>query len=29
MSGSYRMVDEDGETFDVDIPQFALLAPTN
>jgi uncharacterized protein affecting Mg2+/Co2+ transport len=29
MSGSYRMVDEEGGTFDVDIPKFALLAPTN
>jgi ApaG protein len=29
MSGSYRMVDEDGGTFDVEIPKFALLAPTN
>jgi ApaG protein len=29
MSGSYRMVDEDGEAFDVTIPEFALLAPTN
>jgi ApaG protein len=29
MSGSYRMVDEDGGTFDVDIPKFALLAPVN
>jgi len=27
MSGSYRMVDEDGTAFDVEIPQFALLAP--
>ena len=29
MTGSYRMVDEDGGTFDVDIPKFALLAPIN
>jgi uncharacterized protein affecting Mg2+/Co2+ transport len=29
MSGSYRMVDEDGSAFEVEIPQFALLAPTN
>jgi ApaG protein len=29
MSGSYRMVDEDGEAFDVTIPEFALLAPAN
>lgn len=27
MQGSYRMVDEDGETFDVAIPRFALTAP--
>lgn len=27
MSGSYRMVDEDGTAFDVEIPRFALLAP--
>jgi ApaG protein len=27
MSGSYRMVDEDGTVFDVTIPHFALLAP--
>lgn len=25
MSGSYRMVDEDGDAFDVTIPRFALL----
>jgi ApaG protein len=25
MSGSYRMVDEDGTAFDVDIPRFQLL----
>ena len=29
MSGSYRMVDEDGAAFDVTIPEFALLAPTS
>lgn len=29
MSGSYRMVDEDGSVFDVDIPRFALVAPAN
>ena len=29
MAGSYRMVDEGGEAFDVEIPDFALLAPTN
>ena len=28
MSGSYRMVDEDGSVFDIDIPHFALTAPT-
>lgn len=27
MQGSYRMIGEDGETFDVDIPKFALTAP--
>jgi ApaG protein len=27
MSGSYRMVDEDGALFDVAIPQFGLIAP--
>ena len=26
MSGSYRMVDEDGSAFDVDIPRFQLLS---
>ncbi len=29
MSGSYRMVDEDGTVFDVAIPRFGLVAPTN
>lgn len=29
MSGSYRMVDEDGALFDIDIPRFALIAPAN
>ena len=29
MSGSYRMVDEDGSVFDIAIPRFALVAPTN
>ena len=29
MSGSYRMVDEDGSIFDVAIPRFELVAPTN
>ena len=27
MQGSYRMVGEDGGTFDVEIPRFALVAP--
>jgi ApaG protein len=27
MQGSYHMIDEDGTTFDVAIPKFALLAP--
>lgn len=27
MKGSYRMVDEDGEAFDVTIPSFSLLGP--
>jgi ApaG protein len=27
MRGSYRMVDESGEAFDVAIPEFALLSP--
>ena len=27
MQGSYRMVGEDGQTFDVEIPRFALVAP--
>jgi len=26
MSGNYRMVDEDGTAFDVDIPRFQLLS---
>lgn len=29
MSGSYRMVDEEGTAFDIAIPRFALAAPTN
>ena len=29
MSGSYGMVDESGVVFDVEIPRFTLLAPTN
>ena len=27
MRGSYRMVDESGEAFDVAIPEFSLLSP--
>ncbi|MBM3926914.1 MAG: Co2+/Mg2+ efflux protein ApaG [Sphingomonadales bacterium] len=27
MQGSYRMVDDEGRTFDVAIPKFALAAP--
>ncbi len=27
MSGSYRMVDEDGSAFDIAIPRFALTGP--
>ena len=27
MHGSYKMLAEDGETFDTDIPQFVLSAP--
>ncbi len=27
MQGSYRMIDTEGERFDVTIPKFALLAP--
>lgn len=29
MSGTYRMVDEDGAAFDIAIPRFALVPPTN
>jgi ApaG protein len=29
MSGSYRMVDEDGSAFDVAIPRFQLLSSVN
>lgn len=29
MSGSYRMVDEDGTSFDVAIPRFGLVASSN
>ena len=28
MQGSYRMVGEDGQTFEVAIPKFQLIAPT-
>jgi ApaG protein len=28
MSGSYRMVDEDGSAFDIAIPHFLLVSPT-
>lgn len=27
MRGTYRMADEQGATFDIDIPSFALLSP--
>jgi len=27
MHGSYKMLAEDGQTFDTDIPQFVLSAP--
>jgi ApaG protein len=27
MSGSYRLVDEDGGAFDVAIPRFQLVSP--
>ena len=27
MAGSYQMVDEDGQAFDVDIPAFSLDSP--
>jgi ApaG protein len=29
MSGSYRMVDEDGSSFDVTIPNFLLQSPSH
>lgn len=29
MSGTYRMVDEDGSLFDIVIPRFALVAPAS
>jgi ApaG protein len=28
MSGSYRMVDEDGSAFDIAIPRFQLVSPS-
>lgn len=28
MSGSYRMVDEDGNAFDIAIPRFLLVSPS-
>lgn len=28
MRGTYQFVDESGETFDVEIPEFYLIAPT-
>ena len=28
MKGSYQFVDENGETFEVEIPEFYLIAPT-
>ncbi|MGZ3692159.1 MAG: Co2+/Mg2+ efflux protein ApaG [Pseudobdellovibrio sp.] len=28
MRGFYQFIDEDGETFDVEIPEFYLIAPT-
>jgi uncharacterized protein affecting Mg2+/Co2+ transport len=27
MEGSFRMVDENGNTFDATIPKFALIGP--
>ena len=27
MSGAYKMVDEDGRSFDIDIPTFSLDSP--
>lgn len=29
MSGTYRMVDERGTAFDIEIPRFGLVAPSN
>ncbi|MBY0451392.1 MAG: ApaG domain, partial [Bdellovibrionaceae bacterium] len=28
MRGTYQFVDESGETFEVEIPEFYLIAPT-
>lgn len=28
MKGAYQFVDESGETFDIEIPEFYLIAPT-
>jgi ApaG protein len=28
MRGTYQMVDSDGETFDIEIPEFYLIAPS-
>lgn len=28
MKGSYQFVDENGESFDIEIPEFYLIAPT-
>ena len=28
MRGSYQFIDESGETFEIDIPEFYLVAPT-
>jgi ApaG protein len=29
MKGSYQMINEDGEPFDIEIPEFYLIAPTS
>jgi len=28
MKGTYQMVSDDGEPFDIEIPEFYLIAPT-
>ena len=28
MKGAYQFIDEDGETFNIEIPEFYLIAPT-